>query len=68
MVFLSLCASDINEVPRGVAIFRAKSMAIVVASPKLALDFNVSMEDMKLVNLFARFAKRTMVWCAASGW
>jgi len=64
IVFLSLCASDIHEAPRGVnflldknrlnvALSRAKSLAIVVASPKLALDFHGSVEDMKLVNLFA---------------
>lgn len=65
VVFLSLCASDLNEAPRGasfllnknrinVAISRAMCLAIVVASPRLALDFNGGLEDMKLVNLFAR--------------
>ena len=64
IVFLSLCASDVNEAPRGisfllnknrlnVAISRAQSLAIVVSSPKLASNFNGSIEDMKLVNLLA---------------
>lgn len=68
IVFLSLCASDIHEAPRGVsflldknrinvAISRAQSLAIVVASPKLALDFHGNLEDMKLVNLFARLVE-----------
>jgi uncharacterized protein len=72
VVFLSLCASDIHEAPRGVtflldknrinvAISRAKSLAIVVASPKLALDFHGNMEDMKLVNLFARLVEEHCV-------
>jgi len=32
-------------------------LAIVVASPKLALDFCGNMENMKLVNLFARLVE-----------
>jgi len=72
IVFLSLCASDIHEAPRGVsflldknrinvAISRAQSLAIVVASPKLALDFHGNLEDMKLVNLFARLVEEYQV-------
>ena len=72
IVFLSLCASDIHEAPRGVsflldknrinvAISRAQSLAIVVASPKLALDFHGNLEDMKLVNLFARLIEEYQV-------
>lgn len=68
IVFLSLCASDIHEAPRGVsflldknrinvAISRAQSLAIVVASPRLALDFHGNLEDMRLVNLFARLVE-----------
>jgi len=68
IVFLSLCASDVHEAPRGisflldknrmnVAISRAQSLAIVVASPRLALDFHGNLEDMKLVNLFARLVE-----------
>jgi predicted RecB family nuclease len=72
MVFLSLCASDVNEAPRGVsfllnrnrlnvAISRAQSLAIVVASPKLAFDFNGNLEGMRLVNLFARLVQNYKV-------
>jgi len=68
IVFLSMCASDVHEAPRGisfllnknrlnVAISRAQSLAIVVASPKLALDFKGSIDDMKLVNMFARIVQ-----------
>lgn len=68
VVFLSLCASDLNEAPRGasfllnknrinVAISRAQCLAIVVANPRLASDFNGSLEDMRLVNLFARIVE-----------
>jgi len=72
IVFLSLCASDVHEAPRGVgflldknrmnvAISRAQSLAIVVASPRLALDFHGSLDDMKLVNLFARLVEEYQV-------
>tara|TARA_R110002124_G_scaffold285991_1_gene465592 strand:- start:4065 stop:7436 length:3372 start_codon:yes stop_codon:yes gene_type:complete len=63
IVFLSMCASDANDSPRGmnflfdknrinVAISRAKVMAVIVYSPSL-LDVNVSnIEQMNMVNLF----------------
>jgi len=64
IVFLSMCASDANESPRGmeflfdrnrinVAISRAKCLAIVVASPTLKLCNPSNTEQLKLINLFS---------------
>ena len=63
IVFLSMCASDANESPRGlgflfdkhrinVAISRAQSLAIIVANPNLAKTTVNTVEQVKLVNLF----------------
>ncbi|RMH22303.1 MAG: hypothetical protein D6698_01355, partial [Gammaproteobacteria bacterium] len=63
IVFLSLCASDANESPRGidflfdkhrlnVAISRAQTLAIVVANPALAQTSVNRVEQMELVNVF----------------
>lgn len=63
IVFLSMCASDANESPRGmdflfdksrlnVAISRAKSLAIVVANPKLANTSVSSVAQLAKVNMF----------------
>ena len=63
IVVLSLCASDPSESPRGldflldrnrlnVAISRAQTLAIVVANPKIGLTPAVSIEQMKLLNMF----------------
>lgn len=65
IVFLSMCASDASESPRGldflldkhrlnVAISRAQSLAIVVASPKLAFSPASNLEQQKKMNVFAR--------------
>lgn len=64
IVFLSLCSSDANDSPRGlefifnknrlnVAISRAKSLAIVVANPQLAITHVNTVEQLKMVNLVA---------------
>lgn len=66
VVILSLATSDAAESPRGlrflldkqrlnVAISRAQSLAIVVANPTLIQNFNGSLSEMTLANLFARF-------------
>jgi uncharacterized protein len=69
IVILSMCASDADESPRGmeflfdkhrlnVAISRAQSLAVVVASPSLS-KANVSrVEQLQLVNLFSAIAQR----------
>ena len=65
VVIVSLCASTIEEAPRGaefvlspnrlnVAISRAQALAIVVGSPELARARCRSVEEMKLVNLLCR--------------
>lgn len=65
VVILSLATSDASESPRGlgflldqnrlnVAISRAQALAIVVANPALIQNFNGSLNDMKLANLFAK--------------
>ncbi|HWA14926.1 MAG TPA: AAA domain-containing protein, partial [Gemmatimonadales bacterium] len=64
-VVISMCASSLDDAPRGarfilnpnrlnVAISRAKTLAIVVASPRLIVSRCSSVEEMKLVNLFCR--------------
>jgi superfamily I DNA and/or RNA helicase len=68
VVIVSLCASTLDEAPRGarfllspnrlnVAVSRAQALAIVVGSPAL-LDVRCrSVEEMKLVNLLCRLAQ-----------
>ncbi|MCC6373410.1 MAG: AAA family ATPase, partial [Moraxellaceae bacterium] len=68
IVFLSMCSSDASEALRGldflfnknrlnVAISRAKSLAIVVANPRLAITKVNSIEQLKMVNLFSTLIK-----------
>ncbi len=65
VVIVSMCASSAADSPRGlefllnknrlnVAISRAKTLAIVVASPALANASCTNIEQMKLTNLFGR--------------
>jgi uncharacterized protein len=65
VVFLSMCASDAAESPRGleflfdkhrinVAISRAQSLAIVVAEPSLVEGKANRVDQMSQINLFAR--------------
>ena len=64
VVFLSMCASDAGESPRGldflfdkhrinVAISRAQSLAIVVAEPGLVKGKANRVDQMSQINLFA---------------
>lgn len=63
IVFLSMCASDPAESPRGldflfdkhrlnVAISRAQTLAIVVANPAIGRAATSKVEQLELVNLF----------------
>lgn len=63
IVFLSMCTSDANESPRGidflfdrhrinVAISRAQSLAVMVASPQISNTSVNRVDQLKLVNLF----------------
>ncbi len=63
VVFLSMCASDASESPRGinflfdqrrlnVAISRAQCLVIVVANPKLSQFTAKSVEQLSLINIF----------------
>jgi predicted RecB family nuclease len=65
IVFLSMCASNANESPRGmnflfdknrinVAISRAQSMAIVVYSPALLEASATNIEQLGMINIFFR--------------
>jgi uncharacterized protein len=65
IVFLSMCASDANVSPRGmdflldkhrinVAVSRAQSLVVIVASPKLAQSQAGNIEQQKLINIFVR--------------
>lgn len=67
IVFLSMCASDPAESPRGldflfdkhrlnVAISRAQTLAIVVANPAIGRATTSKVEQLKLVNLFNALA------------
>ena len=64
IVFLSMCASDANESPRGieflfsknrlnVAISRAQSLVIVVGSPDLVKTSANNLNQMELINFFS---------------
>lgn len=66
IVFLSMCASDANDSPRGmeflfdknrlnVAISRAQALAIVVANPNLANSQANQIKQQRLVNVFCQF-------------
>jgi len=68
IVFVSMCASDASESPRGidflfskerlnVAISRAQSLAIVVGSPKLATTPVSNIRQMELVNFYAEIVR-----------
>jgi predicted RecB family nuclease len=65
VVIVSLCASSLDEAPRGaefllspnrinVAVSRAQALAIVVGSPELLESRPTSIDEMKLVNLLCR--------------
>lgn len=69
IVFLSMCASNANESPRGVtflfnknrinvAISRAKCLAIVVYSPTLLETEAKNIEQMEMINLFYKLISR----------
>lgn len=71
VVFLSMCASQANESPRGmnflfdknrlnVAISRAKSMAIVVYSPALIEASATNIEQLSMMNLFCRLVQTNL--------
>ena len=75
VVIVSLCASTLEEAPRGadfllspnrlnVAISRAQALAIVVGSPELARARCKSVEEMKLVNLLCRLIQYAEAWKA----
>lgn len=68
VVIVSMCASDVNESPRGmdflfsknrlnVAISRAKCLAIVVANPDLKGSSISNLRQMALVSLFCRITE-----------
>jgi uncharacterized protein len=65
VVIVSMCSSSIEDSPRGanfllnpnrlnVAISRAKALALVVGSPKIAENKCGSIKDMELMNLYCR--------------
>jgi superfamily I DNA and/or RNA helicase len=65
VVIVSLCASSLDEAPRGadfllspnrlnVAVSRAQALAVVVGSPALLAARPRSIDEMKLVNLLCR--------------
>lgn len=69
VVFFSMCSSDANETPRGmgflfdkhrlnVAISRAQTLAVIVGHPSLSSPKINSLDQMKEVNIFARFISR----------
>lgn len=68
IVFVSMCASDASESPRGidflfsknrlnVAISRAQSLAIVVGSPRLAMTPVNNLRQMELVNFYSEIVR-----------
>jgi uncharacterized protein len=71
IVFLSMCASDISEAPRGmdfllnknrinVAISRAQTLAIVVGNPNLGNAKVGNVHQLKMVNLFSALCSHFM--------
>jgi uncharacterized protein len=68
VVIVSLCASTLEEAPRGaefllnpnrlnVAVSRAEALAIVVGSPQLLAARPRTVEEMRLVNLLCRLVQ-----------
>jgi predicted RecB family nuclease len=68
VVILSMCASDGNDLARGleflfsknrlnVAISRAKCLAVVVGHPRLAATSCTKVEQMELINLYCRLVR-----------
>jgi superfamily I DNA and/or RNA helicase len=68
VVIVSLCASTLDEAPRGaefllspnrlnVAVSRAQALAIVVGSPELVEVRCKSVEEMRLVNLLCHLVQ-----------
>ena len=68
IVFVSMCASDASESPRGldfifsknrlnVAISRAQALAVVVGSPRLATSPVRNLKQMELVNFYSYITK-----------
>ncbi|WP_010654201.1 TM0106 family RecB-like putative nuclease [Fluoribacter dumoffii] len=71
IVFLSMCASNGNESPRGmdflfnknrinVAVSRAQCMTVVVFSPTLLNTITSNVEQMKMVNLFCQLTYKSL--------
>jgi predicted RecB family nuclease len=74
VVVISMCASSLEDCPRGaefllnpnrlnVALSRAQCLAIIVGSPALAVTRCTSIEQMRLVNLYCRL----MEYCEVTG-
>ena len=68
MVIVSMCSSSVEDSPRGVdfllnpnrlnvAVSRAKTLSVVVGSPKLMAARCQSIREMELVNLMCRLAR-----------
>jgi len=68
VVFVSMCASDASESPRGldflfsknrlnVAISRAQALAIIVGSPQLATTPVSNLQQMELVNFYSEIVR-----------
>jgi len=68
IVFLSMCASNVDESPRGlnflfdknrinVAVSRAQCLAIVVYSPSLLDAIPTNVEQIAMMNVFCQLVK-----------